>query len=200
MSLATLFQSCRLVYRAVEEDDTDKAFIRSLRLDTAAMAQSDRRLMRPPNREHTNDLVKFFSKEALLGVMICLPASSDAPATPVGYIALTQKEPLHHRTATIGLNIAAEEQRRGYGSEAIRWMLKWAFEMAGLHRVAIGCFSYNPGAQRLYERLGFVLEGRERESLWFNGGWHDIINFSMLDGEWREKCRVEDGKAEAFEE
>jgi RimJ/RimL family protein N-acetyltransferase len=61
----------------------------------------------------------------------------------------------------------------------------------GLHRVGISCFSYNPGAKRLYERLGFVYEGAKRESLWYDGGWHDKFTLSMLEDEWRERLQQE---------
>ena len=59
----------------------------------------------------------------------------------------------------MGIQICREEQGKGYGSEAIKWVLEWGFLAAGLHRVTIGCFSFNEGARRLYERLGFVVEG-----------------------------------------
>lgn len=58
--------------------------------------------------------------------------------------------------------------------------------MAGLHRIQIIAFSFNDGAMRLYERMGFREEGRQRESMWFNGGWHDTVTYGMLEQEWRE--------------
>jgi RimJ/RimL family protein N-acetyltransferase len=60
--------------------------------------------------------------------------------------------------------------------------------MAGLHRIGIEAFSYNEGARELYEKkLGFVYEGCKRELLWFNGGWHGYLSWSMLEDEWRAK-------------
>jgi RimJ/RimL family protein N-acetyltransferase len=85
----------------------------------------------------------------------------------------------------MSIQICREEQGKGYGSEAIKWVLEWGFLAAGLHRVSIACFSFNEGARRLYERLGFVVEGRAREVVWKNGGWHDSIMMGMLEGEWR---------------
>jgi len=34
--------------------------------------------------------------------------------------------------------------------------------------------------------MGFVYEGTTRECVFMNGGWHDIIEFSLLDREWKE--------------
>lgn len=44
--------------------------------------------------------------------------------------------------------------------------------------------------RELYERkLGFVFEGRKRELLWYNGGWHDLLSFSMLEREWKKQVQ-----------
>jgi hypothetical protein len=40
---------------------------------------------------------------------------------------------------------------------------------------------------KLYERLGFVAEGRRREDTWFSIGWHDGGELGMLDREWLAK-------------
>jgi RimJ/RimL family protein N-acetyltransferase len=54
-----------------------------------------------------------------------------------------------------------------------------------LHRVGIWCFLYNPGAVKLFERLGFVNEGKERESIWYDVEWHDKIIMGLLENGWR---------------
>ena len=53
-----------------------------------------------------------------------------------------------------------------------------------MHAVRLGVFAYNTGAIRLYERLGFLIEGRKREALWFNRKWHDSLNYAILEDEW----------------
>lgn len=45
---------------------------------------------------------------------------------------------------------------------------------------------YNEGAVRLYEKLGFKREGVEREAIFSNGKFWDIIELGMLEREWRE--------------
>jgi hypothetical protein len=107
--------------------------------------------------------------------------------TPIGLIDLhpeAKKDMQHHRNAEVGIQIKEEYQWKGYGTEAIEWILMWAFKYGALHRVAMTSFSYSPGARRLYERLGFVYEGSQREALWFDGGWHDLVFQSMLADEW----------------
>ena len=78
----------------------------------------------------------------------------------------------------------------GYGREALKLLLKWAFEVKDFHRVWIDCKDYNKIALRLYESLGFVREGFLREILLTNGVYENLIVFGMLDREyfsWQEK-------------
>ena len=42
---------------------------------------------------------------------------------------------------------------------------------------------WNTTALKLYEKIGFVTEGKDREALWYRGTWWDIIHMSMLDYE-----------------
>jgi RimJ/RimL family protein N-acetyltransferase len=73
----------------------------------------------------------------------------------------------------------------GYGTEATRLMLDHAFGTLGLHRIALFVFEFNVRAIRAYERCGFVVEGRSRESIWRDGRWWDELAMSVLESDWR---------------
>ncbi|GAA1463661.1 GNAT family N-acetyltransferase [Nocardiopsis exhalans] len=106
--------------------------------------------------------------------------------TAVGDCALIDLDPdnaeAHYR---IGLNSMAQTGK-GYGTEATDLVLEYAFETAGLHRVALEVFDFNTGAQRSYPRSGFVREGVWREHLRWDGQWHDAVLMSILDHEYAE--------------
>ena len=183
------FHSLRLIYRAVEDTPEDELFINQIQRDAEAQSAAQFDLLVPESRRSSNKFRDRLRDKALLGVIICLaPAGpSDAPQ-PIGALSLrlpASAASAHHRHSYIGIDVLRSFQGKGYGSEAIEWVLGYGFQMAGLHRVGIEAFSYNPGALRLYERLGFVPEGRKREEVWFNGGWHDVVTFGMLEHEWR---------------
>jgi RimJ/RimL family protein N-acetyltransferase len=74
---------------------------------------------------------------------------------------------------------------RGYGTEATRLMLDHAFGTLGLHRIALFVFEFNLRAIRAYERCGFVVEGRSRESIYRDGRWWDEIAMSVIESDWR---------------
>ncbi|KAK3640755.1 hypothetical protein LTR56_004458 [Elasticomyces elasticus] len=183
------FRSARLIYRAAEPEELeDQKFFTKVQQEPLSYQNANVRLSKPQSSKSGKDYLKFVAEEALIGVIICLPASEEgASHTPIGIIHLDKLAPhiTHHRFAEIGLEIVTAYQGQGYGSEAIRWVLQFAFLTAGLHRVEIRAVGYNPGAVRLYERLGFKREGLIRERLWFGGKWWDEIQLGMLDSDWK---------------
>ncbi len=75
---------------------------------------------------------------------------------------------------------------RGLGSEAIRLMVDHAFRSTDLNRIELEVYAFNPRALHVYQRAGFVVEGRRREALSFDGAYVDAIVMSMLRREWSE--------------
>ncbi len=79
-----------------------------------------------------------------------------------------------------------EDRDRGYGAEAIWLLLRYGFEELNLHRVGLSVFEFNEAAIAAYEKLGFRTEGRLRETLKREEGFHDAILMSILATEWRQ--------------
>lgn len=61
----------------------------------------------------------------------------------------------------------------------------------GLHRVGLRVSSVNPRAVRVYQKVGFVEEGRERESTFFERKWVDTIVMGILEHEWEKLRSIE---------
>ncbi|MFI5085121.1 MAG: GNAT family N-acetyltransferase [Actinomycetales bacterium] len=69
---------------------------------------------------------------------------------------------------------------RGIGTAATRMILDHAFGTTGLNRIDLEVYAFNPRARHVYERCGFVVEGRKREALRFDAGYVDAIVMSVL--------------------
>ncbi|MFC7403514.1 GNAT family N-acetyltransferase [Georgenia alba] len=80
--------------------------------------------------------------------------------------------------------LGPEGQNRGFGTEATRLILGYAFRTLGLHRVALEVYAFNPRAQRVYEKAGFVVEGVARDALRFDDEWVDAVTMAALAPEW----------------
>jgi RimJ/RimL family protein N-acetyltransferase len=92
-----------------------------------------------------------------------------------------------NRTTFVSIGIGAPEHRgRGYGYDAMRVALRFAFHELNLRRVCLTVFSYNEPAIALYERLGFTREGTYREHIERDGRRYDMILFGLLRHEWQD--------------
>lgn len=83
--------------------------------------------------------------------------------------------------AKIGYAMAYDHQGKGYGIDAVRTALEFAFGPLRLHRVTAAVGPDNEASIRLVTRLGFELEGCLRDHVFTNGSWRDSLLFSRLE-------------------
>ena len=102
----------------------------------------------------------------------------------IGITALTDLNMWAHH-AEIGINLSNPDYRgKGYGSEVMRLTMHYGFEQFNLNRIYLNVMSFNTRAIRLYEKLGFVHEAREREMFYHDGQYFDQIVMGILRSEW----------------
>ncbi|KAJ4355055.1 hypothetical protein N0V95_003273 [Ascochyta clinopodiicola] len=191
------FDTTRLSFRAVRGPEDLPLFL-AIGHDQPGFMNSNLSNAALPSPADGTKFMKSVAEDSLLGATIWLKSTPESPAssgqqhltsewgTAIGEIHLSRlpSDAQHHRWTEIGIDILPEFQGRGYGREAIEWALDYAFRRAGLHRMRIRAFEWNVGAVKLYEKVGFQVEGKEREALWHEGRWWDGISFGMLDREW----------------
>lgn len=97
-----------------------------------------------------------------------------------------------HGDGTIGIGLGEREYwGRGYGTEAMRLVVRFAFQELNLHRVSLSVFEYNTRARRSYEKVGFRFEGQERQVLLRDGRRYDEIYMGLLRREWETHLQGE---------
>jgi RimJ/RimL family protein N-acetyltransferase len=99
----------------------------------------------------------------------------------IGEVVLNDLDPDNR---SCGFRIGLTRPGRGYGTEATRLVLAHAFGTVGLHRVALEVYAFNPRAQRVYEKVGFVREGTLRDALLWAGEWVDSHVMAVLATDW----------------
>ena len=103
----------------------------------------------------------------------------------IGFVALDGIN-WPHGDSFVGIGIGDRAYwGRGYGTDAMRVLLRYAFTELNLSRLSLNVFSYNQRALRSYEKAGFVVEGRQRQALQRDGQYHDLIFMGVLRDEWR---------------
>jgi len=113
----------------------------------------------------------------------------NATGTWVGEVVLNDWDP-GNESCNFRILIGPRGRDRGLGTEATRLLLDHAFTHLTLHRIALGVYAFNPRALRVYEKAGFVVEGRERQALRYDDERVDQVLMSVLRPEWAGRQRV----------
>ncbi len=93
-----------------------------------------------------------------------------------------------NRAAEFGIAITDKKYwNTGLGTEATKLTLKYAFEYLNLNRVSLRVYEYNKRAIHVYEKCGFVHEGRLRKARYLNGQYHDVLVMSILSDEYFQR-------------
>lgn len=91
-----------------------------------------------------------------------------------------------HGDTFIGIGLGERDDwGKGYGTDAMRVMLRYAFTELNLHRVSLDAFAYNPRAIRSYEKVGFKQEGRARQFMLREGRRWDLIFMGITRFDWQ---------------
>ncbi len=85
------------------------------------------------------------------------------------------------RTSWFGLFIGEPAAwNRGFGSDAIRTLVRFAFDEMNLHKLRINVFDYNERAQHILQASGFVVEGKLERDFYREGTYHDLVILSVF--------------------
>lgn len=101
----------------------------------------------------------------------------------MGHVSLFNLDS-HGLFATMGIYIGSEYRHQGYGQEAMRLLIDYAFNTLRLTAIHLEVFSYNPNAYQSYEKLGFVECGRWHQARFHQGSYHDVILMELLRDYW----------------
>ena len=89
------------------------------------------------------------------------------------------------QTAQFGITIGDPADRgHGYGTEAARLTLDYAFTVLGMHNVSLSALAYNRRGLRCFEHAGFKEFGRRREAALLNGRRYDGVYMDCLAREF----------------
>jgi len=105
---------------------------------------------------------------------------AEADGEVAGYAFLRRMDGRKAHCGYVALSVHPRWQRQGIGTALIRRLIELADDWLMLERVELVVLATNPGAQRLYERLGFTVEGRQRGANVSQGEMVDEILMARL--------------------
>ncbi|TPG88166.1 N-acetyltransferase [Brevibacillus laterosporus] len=171
-----LFQSARIYLRKMTADD----------VTIYHTWRNDMEVMRTTNPsidlftlDSTQEFVNLGSSTSKSYMIIDKESESS-----IGIVSLIQID-YKNRNAECIIDIGEKAYwGKGYGTEALKLLLDYAFLELNLHRVSLRVFSFNKKAIALYERMGFKHEGILREYIFRDGKWSDVFHMGILQREY----------------
>lgn len=86
---------------------------------------------------------------------------------------------------TVGIFIGNKDYwNKGYGTDAMKILIKFAFEQMNINKVKLNVYSFNERAIKSYEKCGFKKEGALRQEIFRDGKYHDEYIMSILKEEY----------------
>lgn len=133
-------------------------------------------LSRPsePTLEEAVDLVRDYAETPRSALLV-------APAAGA-IVGLAQFSPYGHpqqrHAGHLAVSVRADWRRKGVGRALLEALLDWARGVEGLRRLSLEVLATNAPAVRLYERLGFAVDGAKREAVRDGDAFIDILLMS----------------------
>jgi len=132
---------------------------------------------------------------SLNGALFIMHTTSDDKI--IGFVALDGFD-WAARSGWVGIGIGDEAYKgKGYGTEAMRLLLRYAFDGLNLNRLNLNVVSYNERAIRSYEQVGFRYEGTQREVILKEEQRWDIVDMGILRQDWELLNRLPVGENQA---
>jgi UDP-4-amino-4,6-dideoxy-N-acetyl-beta-L-altrosamine N-acetyltransferase len=100
---------------------------------------------------------------------------------PIGFLTLNKINQIH-RNCYLGIVIGEPEaQGKGFGSEATKIAMEYAFNTLNLNKITLEVVEHNESALKLYRKLGFVEEGRLKQHYYSDGKYFDVLILSVFN-------------------
>jgi RimJ/RimL family protein N-acetyltransferase len=97
----------------------------------------------------------------------------------LGEVVINDWDPAN-RSCGFRIALGPHARDRGVGTEATRLIVDHLFAEYPVHRLELEVYEFNPRAIAVYERIGFVREGRRRDALRWQDEWVDAITMAIL--------------------
>jgi RimJ/RimL family protein N-acetyltransferase len=165
----------RIVLRPISIDDAE---------DFLASMDPEGQRLTGTHRTFTIDVVRdWFATRGATTDRWDLSIVERASGRWVGELAILDWD-ADNRSCGFRIAVGPDDRNKGYGTEATRLVVDRLFTDLPVHRIQLEVYAFNPRAQHVYERMGFVREGTLRDSLRWEGEYHDTFVMGLLRPDW----------------
>ncbi|MCR4421910.1 MAG: GNAT family N-acetyltransferase [Spirochaetales bacterium] len=96
-----------------------------------------------------------------------------------------------NRTSLVGIIIGDKNKwDKGFATDALKTLCAFGFNYLNLHNIMLTVYSFNKRAIRCYEKVGFKIIGRRRQSFYQNGIYHDELYMDIISDEFKNLWNI----------
>ncbi len=121
-----------------------------------------------------NDI--YTNRQLRLMIDLTVP---QAEVVSVGTVDLFDFDPVHQR-AGVGILVREPYRSKGYGAEAMKLFIRYAFGVLHLHQLYCNISPGNQASIKLFENLGFTRCGAKKDWMFDGKEWHDEWMFQLI--------------------
>ncbi len=101
----------------------------------------------------------------------------------MGYISFKVSDEIS-RKGLLALKLVEAARGKKLGTDSLKTMTSFLFNKANLNRLYTHIIDYNKASLALFEKCGWKVEGKERQSVYMNGAFHDNVLLAMLNEDY----------------
>lgn len=101
----------------------------------------------------------------------------------IGYTVIGRMPP--GKIVEVGYFLREAFWGRGYATEALAALIRFAFEQDGVYRLNCGCVTENIASERVMQKNGLTKEGEFKDCQWHDGRLKDRVAYRILRPEWQ---------------
>jgi len=100
---------------------------------------------------------------------------------PIGFMGLSHINK-SNKNADLFIAIGEDDYRgKGIGKIAIEWLVDYGFKKLKLHKINLGVVKDNNHAIKVYRELGFIIEGKMKDEVFYKGKYHDFLSMAIFN-------------------
>lgn len=171
-----------VILRPLRKSDGDALYCHIRGPEIARWIPSIPRPYRRKDMDESLKLVTKYAKSGLWHIFAVRRLDSNEPIGVVGVHRRSAKSP----DAEIGYWLARPDWGHGIMTQSVKLAIGYAFDRLRLHRLSVNHLEPNDASRRVIEKCWFRREGMSREVLLRGGKWLNIINYGLLEPEYRQ--------------
>lgn len=182
----------KVILRPFEEKDYDVMFeileefeLRKL----TGSASSDEEANTPSDQEEKEKTLKWYSTRNEQSDRLDLAVVHKKNGQIIGEVVFNEYE---EEAGNVNFRVLLSNSGcdKGLGTEAVTIFIKYGMEELQLHRISLEVYSFNPRAERVYQKVGFKLEGIKREEFLYNDEYIDAKMYGLLQSDYIEMNKM----------